>query len=155
MLTARDAPSCPAYGVDYVLGCRCLTLSPKVSYPTAGISGILLYRRQFYQQLLYITIIPLYHFLNSQRQQAKMPIYQARLILMPAWMKEPCMLHAAPIPLHIVGKATWPDSRAMWLIMLLLLPQQKASRLVYEALEDVRYNIINQSIIPSALSPKI
>ena len=55
------------------LGCRCLTLSPKVSYPTAGISGILSYRRQFYQQLLYITIIPLYHFLtlddNKQRCQ--------------------------------------------------------------------------------------
>ena len=140
MLTARDAPSCPAYAVDYsVVGAS--PYSPKLSHPTAGISGILSYRRQFYQQLLYITIIPLHHFFNSQRQQAKMPISQARMILMPAWMKEPCMLHAAPIPLHIVGKATWPDSRAMWLIMLLLLPQQNTSRLLYEALEDVSYDI--------------
>lgn len=107
------------------------------------------------KQLLYIAIIPLSFPRLSTTTSKDVPIYQARMILMPAWMKEPCMLHAAPIPLHIVGKATWPDSRAMWLIMLLLLPQQNTSRLLYEALEDVRYNIINQSIIQSPFSPKI
>ena len=93
-------------------------------------------------------------FPSSQRQQAKMPIYQARMILMPAWMKEPCMLHAAPntSPRCRQGHMV----RAMWLIMLLLLHQQNASRLVYEALEDVlRYNKINSSSIQSTFSPKI